>query len=110
MMAFLSKWPIRLITILGTIIAAMFIAGLRVPIALVAPLYWFIFPGGLYYLIHQRYGYGSSELIRGWLFYACIVVIGTLFRNRFFFLIYGILVIVLILNIKGCSEMPIGSQ
>jgi hypothetical protein len=107
----LSEWQTRLKVVVGTIIAGMLITGLLIsPIVLSLPAIWLIFPAGLYFLTHNTYGTDYTLAINeGWLLYALIVILATLSRNRkIFFVIYTILIIVLLLNFKGCTQTPGG--
>jgi len=108
----LSERYVRLIIILETIIAAMVIAGLHSPVVFVMPYYWASFPAGLNFRSHTLYGADYQAAVNwGWVFYSAIAVLATLTKNRsFFFVIYMILIIVLMLNIKGCTEIPIDPQ
>jgi len=113
----LRVWEAKLLTILGTILTGMIIAGFftKEPFHSgtsaigMGPLCWpvaaLIFPSGLYNSLNTPSIFWLGLLLCAWLLYAVITFVGTRTKKwKSFFVIYGILVIILVLNIRGCAQ------
>jgi hypothetical protein len=96
--------------------AAWIIAGaatliLNLLVSPLALLFAWMFPLGVFRLLFSPddrsiLAYETPMLLGGWVFYGCVTIFAlSQDRRRRFFITFGILCLVLALNVLGCSKM-----
>jgi hypothetical protein len=113
LMLIITFFIASLISFLSTTISAwgpLFIVALIICLIFfpILPMLFALFPTGLMHIIQKTDSNYVIALAFGWLIYFVVIMLGSLAKSRSVFIfIYSVFIILLILNIVGCTQVAL---